>query len=233
MLVKFTDAAVTPLWSDLNFEVAPSEFIAILGPNGAGKSTLLHTILGTRDLCAGGVEVTGRIGFIPQQRMFPMDLPMRAKDLVGLSIAHGVLRDRRASKSAVLDLLREVGGEHLADMRVGKMSGGQQQLVRQAQALANNPDLLLCDEPLLSLDPGAQQRTVALLDARRREHGTAVLFVTHGINPILNVVDRVLYLGPYGHTLGPVEEVMRSEVLSELYRAQVDVINVNGRLVVV
>ncbi|MEJ5998911.1 metal ABC transporter ATP-binding protein [Corynebacterium sp. H130] len=233
MLVKFTDAAVTPLWSDLNFEVAPSEFIAILGPNGAGKSTLLHTILGTRDLSAGGVDVTGRIGFIPQQRMFPMDLPMRAKDLVGLSLAHGVLRDRRASKSAVLDLLREVGGEHLADMRVGKMSGGQQQLVRQAQALANNPDLLLCDEPLLSLDPGAQQRTVALLDARRQEHGTAVLFVTHGINPILNVVDRVLYLGPYGHTLGPVEEVMRSEVLSELYRAQVEVINVNGRLVVV
>lgn len=233
MLLKLHDAAVSPLWSDLNLEVSPGEFIAILGPNGAGKSTLLHTILGTRKLSHGTVEATDAIGFIPQQRMFPIDLPMRAKDLVGLSLAHGVFRGRSARSSAILDLLREVEGEHLADMRVGKLSGGQQQLVRQAQAFARAPKLLLCDEPLLSLDPGVQQRTVARLEQRRREHGTSVLFVTHGINPILNVVTRVLYLGPYGHTLGEVGEVMRSEVLSELYRTRVDVLNVDGRLVVV
>lgn len=233
MLLKFTDAAVDPLWHDLNLEVEPGEFIAILGPNGAGKSTLLHTILGTRELTRGTVEATSQIGFIPQQRMFPMELPMRAKDLVGLSLAHGVLSGRRASTSAVTALLREVEGEHLANMRVGKMSGGQQQLVRQAQAFARDPKLLLCDEPLLSLDPGVQQRTVARLDARRRNHDTAILFVTHGINPILNVVNRVLYLAPYGHTLGEVGEVMRSEVLSELYRTRVDVLNIDGRLVVI
>lgn len=233
MLLKFTDAAVDPLWADLNLDVEPGEFIAILGPNGAGKSTLLHTILGTRKLSSGTVTATSDIGFIPQQRMFPLDLPMRAKDLVSLSLAHGVLSGRRASQSEVLARLREVDAEHLADLRVGKLSGGQQQLVRQAQAFARDPKLLLCDEPLLSLDPGVQQRTVARLDARRRDHGTAILFVTHGINPILNVVNRVLYIAPYGHTLGEVGDVMRSEVLSELYRTRVDVINVDGRLIVV
>ncbi|MEJ6013063.1 metal ABC transporter ATP-binding protein [Corynebacterium sp. H127] len=233
MLLKFTEAAVDPLWENLNLKVGPGEFIAVLGPNGAGKSTMLHTILGTRELSRGSVAATSKIGFIPQQRMFPMDLPLRAKDLVSLSLAHGVFAGRRPSKSTVLDLLHQVGAAELADRRVGKLSGGQQQLVRQAQAYARDPELLLCDEPLLSLDPGVQQRTVAQLDARRRTHGASVVFVTHGINPILNVVDRVLYIGPYGHTLGDVSEVMRSEVLSELYRTHIDVVHVNGRMIVV
>lgn len=233
MLLQFSDAAVEPLWSGLNLEVAPGEFIAVLGPNGAGKSTMLHTILGTRQLTRGTVTATPDISFIPQQRMFPIDLPMRAKDLVSLSLAHGVLRGRRTTNSAVQAALKEVGAEGLAERRVGKLSGGQQQLVRQAQAFARDPKLLLCDEPLLSLDPGSQQRTVARLDRRRREHDTAILFVTHGINPILSVVNRVLYLAPYGHTIGEVHEVMRSEVLSELYRARVDVVHIDGRMIVV
>lgn len=233
MLLTLTDATVDPLWSDLNLTVEPGEFIAILGPNGVGKSTLLNAILGTRSLTRGSIEATDRIGYIPQQRMFPMELPMRAKDLVELSLAHGVLRGRRAQRGAAQELLEDVGATELAHRRVGKLSGGQQQLVRQAQALARDPQLLLCDEPLLSLDPGAQQKTVARLDQRRRDHDTAILFVTHGINPILSVVNRVLYLAPYGHTLGQVRDVMRSDVLSELYRARVDVIDVDGRLVVV
>lgn len=233
MLLRFNNAAVNPLWDHLNLEVSPGEFIAVLGPNGAGKSTLLHTILGTRKLTAGTVTATKQIGFIPQQRMFPIELPMRARDLVSLSAAHGMLRGRRAPRPLVDALLESVGAEGIADRRVGKLSGGQQQLVRQAQALAADPELLLCDEPLLSLDMGAQQRTVALLERRRREHDTAIVFVTHGINPILQHVNRVLYIGPYGHTLGDVSQVMRSEVLSELYRTRVDVLNIDGRLVVV
>ncbi|AKE39908.1 ATPase component of Mn/Zn ABC-type transporter [Corynebacterium camporealensis] len=233
MLLQFHDAAVAPLWSGLNLQVDAGEFIAILGPNGVGKSTLLGTILGTRQLSDGTVDAPARVGFIPQQRMFPAELPLRARDLVSLSLAHGVLRNRRADKKRVDALLSEVGATGIADRRVGRLSGGQQQLIRQAQALANDPQLLLADEPLLSLDPARQQATVAKLDARRKEHGTSVLFVTHGINPVLGVVDKVLYLAPHGHTYGPVEEVMRSDVLSELYGAKVNVINVDGRMLVV
>ncbi len=231
--LTFTGAAVDPLWHDLNLSVSPGEFLTVLGPNGVGKSTLLNVVLGTRKLTAGRVDVGGRTGFIPQQRMFDGDLPIRVRDLVGLSIGHGMLRSRRPSRATVDAALDEVGASGLATRRVGTLSGGQQQRVRQAQALAGDPEILLCDEPLLSLDYAAQRATVELLDRRRREHGTAVIFVTHGINPVLGVTDRVLYLGPDGHVAGSVDEVMTGPVLSKLYGTEVTVAEVNGRLVVV
>src|SRR5699024_4710196 len=116
---------------------------------------------------------------------------------------------------------------------MGRMSGGQQQRVRTAQALVGDPHILLCDEPLLSLDlPG--QRTIAnTLRRRKEEHDTAILFVTHEINPVLPLVDRVLYLVDGQHRIGTPDEVITTESLSELYQSPVDVLEVRGQLVVI
>lgn len=233
MILSLDTAAVTPLWHDLTLELEPGEFLAVLGPNGVGKSTLLHAIMGNRQLSAGQIQTTDRIGFIPQQRMFDPELPLRARDLVSLSLAHGVVRHRRPPRGQVDALLEQVGASSFGNQRVGLLSGGQQQLIRQAQAFGGQPELLLCDEPLLSLDFRAAADTVARLDTYRREHDTGIVFVTHSVNPILKVTDRVLYLGPRGHMLGTIGEVMRSDVLSDLYGTRVTVTEIDGRMVVV
>jgi zinc/manganese transport system ATP-binding protein len=120
-----------------------------------------------------------------------------------------------------------------ADEPVGLLSGGEQQRLRVAQALVGDPEVLLCDEPLLSLDLGHQRVVSDLIDARRRAAGTAVLFVTHEINPILPLVDRVLYLVDGRFRVGTPAEVMTSRTLTELYGTNVEVVRVRDQIHVV
>ena len=233
------------LWDGLDLDVAPGEFVTVLGPNGSGKTTLVRVLLGLLPLTAGEVRIAGRpprrgspsIGYVPQQKALDPDIPLRGRDLVGLGLdGHhfGIgFRGRRDRRERVAAALAAVDGTAYADAPVGRLSGGEQQRLRVAQALVGDPDVLLCDEPLLSLDLSHQRTVTRLIDERRRAARTAVLFVTHEINPVLPIVDRVLYLVNGRFRIGPPEEVMTSEVLSELYRTRVDVLRVRGRLVVV
>jgi zinc/manganese transport system ATP-binding protein len=233
------------LWDGLDLDVDPGEFVAVLGPNGSGKTTLVRVLLGLLPLSAGDVRIAGRpprrgspsIGYVPQQKALDPDLPLRGRDLVGLGLdGHRPgfgLRGRRARRERVVAALAAVGGTGYADAPVGRLSGGEQQRLRVAQALVGDPDVLLCDEPLLSLDLAHQRAVTRLIDERRRTANTAVLFVTHEINPVLPLVDRILYLVDGRFRIGPPSEVMTSEVLSELYRTHVDVVQVRGRLIVV
>ena len=177
------------------------------------------------------------IGYVPQQKALDPDLPLRGRDLVGLGLdGHRLglgLRGRRERRARVDAALAAVGGTGYADAPVGRLSGGEQQRLRVAQALVGDPEVLLCDEPLLSLDLAHQQTVTRLIDRRRRTDATAVVFVTHEINPVLPLVDRVLYLVDGRFRIGRVPEVMTSAVLSELYGTHVDVLRVHGRLVVV
>ncbi|GAA4490300.1 metal ABC transporter ATP-binding protein [Rhodococcus olei] len=233
------------LWTGLDLTVAPGEFLAVLGPNGSGKTSLLKMLLGQVPLSAGTARIAGSpvrtgnpaVGYIPQQKTMDEGLPLRGRDLVGLGVdGHrwGTgFRGRRARRAIVDDAIAEVGAQSYANAPVGALSGGEQQRLRVAQALVGDPTVLLCDEPLLSLDLANQHRVSDLIHRRRLRHDTAVLFVTHEINPILPLVDRVLYLVDGRFRIGTAAEVMTSEVLSELYRTEVEVLHVRGRLVVV
>lgn len=232
------------LWSGLDLRLEHGELVAVLGSNGAGKTSLVRCLLGLQPLSAGTVRIAGRparrgradVGYVPQQRRVDPMVPLRAKDVVGHGLdGHrwGWRRGGRARREQVLAALKETGAAPYADAPFGLLSGGEQQRVRMAQALVGDPVLLLCDEPLLSLDLRSQATVARLVQQRRRRSGTAVLFVTHEVNPVVDQVDRVLYLTRGGFRLGPVEEVLTSQVLSELYRTPVDVVRTRGRLVVV
>lgn len=247
--VELRDAALAfgerTLWQNLNLAVDQGEFVAILGPNGSGKTSLLEVLLGQKHLTSGTAEIGGTpvrrgqagVGYVPQQRSIDDDLPLRGRDLVGLGWdGHrwGLgLRGMAQRKLTVQRAIDQVDANSFAGAPVGSMSGGEQQRLRIAQALVGDPSVLLCDEPLLSLDLANQSLVSGLIDRRRREHGTAVLFVTHEINPILPLVDRVLYIVDGRFRIGTPEEVMTTEVLSTLYGTEVDVLRVRGRLIVV
>lgn len=234
------------LWDHLDLTVPAGEFIAVLGPNGTGKTSLLKVLLGQLPLNGGTAKVSGepvgagsgRIGYVPQHRSMDGGLTLRGRDLVGLGYdGHrwGITspRQRTAKRNSVQHALGQVNGTGLGDVPVGVMSGGELQRVRIAQALATDPALLLCDEPLLNLDPANARLISALIDQRRRESGTSVLFVTHEVNPVLPYVDRVLYLVDGRFRIGTVADVMTSETLSELYRAEIHVVKIGEQYVVV
>lgn len=236
------------LWSDLSLRIEPGQFVAVLGANGAGKTSLLRVLLGEQALGSGDVRIAGRpvrrgsdmVGYVPQRVGIDSGTVIKARDVVrmgldghrwGLPLVVGA-RGRRM-RETIDELLEAVGATDFADAPVSMLSGGELQRIRIAQALACDPALLICDEPLAALDLKHQQEVAALIDRRRRSSGTAVIFVTHEINPILHYVDQVLYLAGGRFRLGTPAEVMTSESLSALYDAPVDVISAHGRLVVV
>lgn len=232
------------MWQNVDLAVAPGEFLAVLGPNGCGKTSLLKVLLGLTALSSGSVRVCGaaprrgsdKIGYIPQQKGFDRDLPIRGTDLVRLGLdGHrwGVGLPSSARRLRVEAAIDAVGASRFADAPIGRLSGGEQQRLRIAQALIGTPDLLLCDEPLLSLDIKHQGEVVRSLDQQRRVSDIAVVFVTHEINPILPVVDHVLYLVGTRWAVGTPDEVLTSLTLSNLYQTTVEVLHVHGRIVIV
>lgn len=232
------------LWTNLNLEIKPREVIAIIGANGSGKTSLLKAILGQIELTEGTIKLEGKpvghgsrlIGYIPQHRVLDSGTPLRARDVLRLGLdghRFGFALPSKKAKARVEHILGCIDGFELAKKPIGELSGGELQRLRVGQAVIGEPDLILADEPLSALDLQQQKIVAELLDRERREHDAAVIFVTHDVNPILSMVDRVLYLANGQFRIGTPDEVLTSAVLSELYGTPVDVIRNQGRIIVV
>jgi zinc/manganese transport system ATP-binding protein len=222
---------------DVRFSIKPGEFVGLIGSNGAGKTTLLRVILGLLPASAGKVTVSAAgVGYVPQKIQLDPDMPLRARDLVGLGLDGqrlGIPFPSRARRKLVDEMLRAVDAEHIGNARVGNLSGGEQQRILIAHALISRPGLLLLDEPLANLDIASEQEVVALLGRIAKEQRIAVLISAHEMNPLLPVMDRIVYMANGRAASGPTDEVVTGEVLSELYGHHVDVIHVHGRVLVV
>jgi zinc/manganese transport system ATP-binding protein len=244
--VEFRSVALArgprPILSRIDARIQAGEFIGVFGPNGAGKTTLLHAILGLLPPASGTIRVFGkppgteRPGYLPQKRSGISDLRLRGWDLVasayeGHRWGPPLLGAR--GRGEVAWALETVDATELAERPLSELSGGERQRVLLAQALLGKPRLLLLDEPLIGLDPRYQQSVVELIKQVQRTLGITVLLTAHELNPLIGLMDRVLYLG-HGHAaLGTTDEVITSEVLSRLYDAPIEVLRLNGRVVVV
>lgn len=232
------------LLQGVSFTLRPGEFCGLIGENGAGKTTLLRSLVGTQPSPRGCVKVCGYppskarglVGYVPQKINFAPDLPLRVCDLVQLGCDGHRLGPRwfsRKSSDAVRRAMAAVGAEQFARQRIGELSGGQQQRAVIAHALARQPRLLLLDEPLANLDFRSANELARLLGHLTREHGIAVLITAHDMNPLLSLMDRVVYLAGGRAACGSVEEVIQSESLSRLYGYPVAVIKHSGRIMIV
>ncbi|ESX59787.1 ABC transporter ATP-binding protein [Mesorhizobium sp. LSHC422A00] len=229
--------------SDVSFSLPQGAFVGLLGANGAGKTTMLRAILGLIKPAGGAISVLGKsptrgnadIGYMPQARRALGDVGVSGLDFV-LSAAGGHRWGwpvaSAAEKEASWKALEEVGAGDLARRPLGELSGGERQRILIAQSLIGNPQLLLLDEPLISLDAGHQRAIIDLVHQIGERLGIAVLFCSHEINPLLRAVDRVLYLGNRKAAIGSVDEVISGPVLSKLYGTHINVVRVAGRIFV-
>lgn len=192
---------------DVSFSIAPGEFVALVGPNGAGKSTLLRLLLGLLEPTAGQVRVFGaapgdlkdrwRLGYVPQRFVVPADLPATVEEVVaaGRLARTGWRRRMRAEDRVEIEhAMTAVALDDLRKRPVRELSGGQQQRAFIAKALAGQPELLVLDEPVAGVDAESQERFRDSVVHNVREHGAAVLLVSHELGAVAEDLDRVIVL---------------------------------------
>lgn len=195
-----------PVLSTVSLAVESGAVLAVLGPSGAGKSTLLHAVAGFTDPVSGEVRINGRLvasaGHLepPDRRdvgvvfqSYALWPHLSAVDTVAYPLRRAGLRRTDARRQAQ-EILERLDVGHLAGRRPGELSGGEQQRVGLARALARRPALYLFDEPTAHLDAHVRAVFLAELLQRQKESGAAAVYATHDAEEALGLADRVALL---------------------------------------
>ena len=230
-----------PAIKDINLTLKQNELVYVVGPNASGKTTLLETINGLLPPFKGNVTVFGldvqshgrrvrcETGYVPQDFMVKPGEPYKAIDVVlmGRYGQIGFLHHPEAEdREKALEAMKLIGIEELAGRPMGKLSGGQQQKVMLARALAKNPKILLLDEPFSNLDPDSRGQIPSLITRLHEEKGLTTLIVTHDIHHMLDHCNRVIVVtdgritfdGTPEHALPLVENHPHTTSLGEKHR---------------
>ena len=196
-----------PAIKGINLTVKRNELVYVVGPNASGKTTLLETINGLLPPFNGKVSVFGldiqsngqklrcQIGYVPQDFMVKPGEPYTALDVV-LMGRYGQIgflhRPEAEDKKKAVEAMKLIGIQELAGRPMGKLSGGQQQKVMLARALAKNPKILLLDEPFSNLDPDSRGQIPSLITKLHEEKDLTTLIVTHDIHHMIDHCNRVI-----------------------------------------
>jgi zinc transport system ATP-binding protein len=217
---------------NINLTVEPDDFIGLIGPNGGGKTTLFKVILGLIRPKRGTVSVMGmspengrrHIGYVPQFTYFDADFPIRVRDVVlmgRLGPKHLFKRYSAEDDRVVDDCLERVQLSDLKNASLGELSGGQRQRVYIARALASEPELLLLDEPTISVDAEASAQIYELLH-NINLHGVTILLISHDLNVISSYVKTIGCLNRTLHYHG--EKEITADMIQDGYNCPVELI---------
>ncbi len=219
-----------PILEDLSFEVPHGAQVAVVGPNGAGKSTLFKALVGLLPLRKGQIRIHGLplgqhkdcVAYIPQREEVDWRFPVIVEEVVmmGRFNDYGWFgRPSEADHEAVRRSLAQMGISKLAKRSISELSGGQQQRVFLARALAQEPHILLMDEPFTGVDVSTQEATLALLqDLHAR--GVTVLVSTHDLNMAAERFERILLLKRRLIAYGPPEQVFTHQNIAAAFGKQ-------------
>jgi len=224
------------VWQDASLDVRRGEFVAVIGPNGAGKTTLFRLLLGLQRPMGGSLTVFGsppkrgnsRIGYVPQRHTIDNETHVAAETLVRLGVSGtkwGPGFSLRPEREAATAALEAVGAVELGSKSLGSLSGGELQRVFLAEALVGNPEMLLLDEPLSSLDLRRSRELVEVIHGLVQSRHVTTLLVAHDINPLIQCLDKVIYIANGNVATGTPEAVLTSASLSELYGVPVEVLH--------
>ena len=233
-----------PAVEDVTLSVPRGAMVGVVGPNGGGKSTLLKAVLGLVPRLHGEVEVLGRpvdrrarrlVGYVPQREDVDWSFPVSAFDVVMMGRVPSLKLLRRPAKrdrDLVWEALKTVGMEEFAETRIGEFSGGQQQRIFLARALAQEAEVLLLDEPVSGVDAPSQHEIFDLL-RRLQEAGKTVIVTTHDLSCVAERFDLALLLNRRVVAFGRPEEVFTPELLNETYQSHLMILKVGDRTLAV
>jgi zinc transport system ATP-binding protein len=215
--------------SDVSFEPAVGRLNAIIGPNGAGKTTLLRAILGLvsytgtieRGRAADGRPF--RIGYVPQRLDFDRGMPLSVLDFLcsGLQRRPLWLGHKRNARRIAAQVLERVGGAGWQVRPIGRLSGGELQRVLLAMALADEPDILLLDEPVAGVDIAGEELFCDLLGSLQHEGHYTMLLVSHDLSIVTQHAQYTVCLNQKIHCQGATVETLTAENLRALYKQDV------------